>query len=230
MKKIMNMRLLFAAFIFFIQTATAQIEKGYLVRAGEVPTKVLPQHAMYLLPAFREGVLFLKNGKVFKNQFNFNFLYNEAHFIGAKNDTLSVKDPLLIKTLMIDSMVFYFDNGYLREFFKAGKFKLAMKQQMVQVANKAKDYDVNSGASEVNYYVSTIDNIELYRLKADKDVLFKQQFFYYIGDVFGDFLKATKKNFNHYFSKKNITGFIKENHINFNKAEDLEALLKFCVE
>jgi len=61
-------------------------------------------------------------------------------------------------------------------------------------------------------------------------VLYKNEFFLYIGDKFNHFLRANKKNFHTFFKDKNIAQYLKEHQVDFDKEEDLEALLLFCTE
>lgn len=117
----MNLRLLLMACIFNTYAAFAQQEKSYPVKAGEIPGEVLPKEAIYVLPAFATGTAFLKDGTSSMLRFNYNFLLDEMHFINEKGDTLAIADPLLINSVVIDSMVFYYDKGYLREISRAGR-------------------------------------------------------------------------------------------------------------
>ena len=228
----MSIRLLFAVYVFCINTAAAQTVKAYPVRVGEIPKEVLPNEAMYVLPAFTAGIAWFRNGTSSTQRFNYNFLLDEMHFIDAGGDTLAIAEPTLIKSVIIDSMVFYYDKGYVREIFKAGIYNLVIKQEMVQVADKTRGaYDAASGASSIKTY-GTINNnnSQVYQLQVKKDVLFKGVISYYISNGFNPFLKATRKNFHILFEKKDMTKYIKEHKINFNKEEDLKALLQFCVQ
>ena len=228
----MNIRLLLAVYVFCINTASAQKEKAYPVKVGEIPNKVLPNEAMYVLPAFTWGTAWFRNGSSSAKRFNYNFLLDEMHFINEGGDTLAIADPLLISSVVIDSMLFYFDKGYVREIFKQGVYKLAMKQQMVQIADKTRGgYDIASGSSSITTYgYINNSNSRIYRLQVAKDVLFKRKISFYIADASNHFLKADKKNFHALFEDKTITKYLKEHKVNFNKAEDVTALLQFCAQ
>jgi 2-hydroxy-3-keto-5-methylthiopentenyl-1-phosphate phosphatase len=219
-------------YVFCINTAAAQTIKAYPVKVGEIPKEVLPNEAMYVLPAFTGGIAWFRNGTSSTQRFNYNFLLDEMHFIDAGGDTLAIAEPALIKSVVIDSMVFYYDNGYLREIFKAGIYKLAVKQEMMQVADKTRGgYDAASGASSIKTYGSiNNNNSKIYQLQVNKDVLFKGVISFYIGNAFNPFLKATRKNFHILFAEKDVTKYIKEQKINFNKEEDIKALLQFCAQ
>src|SRR5450432_2843212 len=102
----MSLRLLFTVYVFCINTAAAQTGKAYPVKVGEIPGEVLPNEAMYLFPSFKSGTAWLRDGTSSTQRFNYNFLLDEMHFLGARGDTLAVADPALIKSVVIDSMVF----------------------------------------------------------------------------------------------------------------------------
>ena len=226
----MSRQLLLAICLFFMHAATAQ--KEYLVKAGEIPNEVLPNEAKYVLPGFKEGVAWFKNGTSSTQRFNYNFLVDEMHFINEGGDTLAIADPLLISYIVIDSMRFYFDNGYVREISKKGDYKLVLKQQMVQIPNKKRGgYDTPSELASIKTYGSiSSNNGEVAHLQVKKDVLFRQVNSFYIADASNHFLKADKKKFYALFGDEKVATYLEEHKVNFNKEEDLEAMLQYCQE
>ncbi|MEO8412498.1 MAG: hypothetical protein ABI472_02520 [Ginsengibacter sp.] len=226
----MSRRILLAVCVFCMHAATAQ--KEYPVKAGEIPNEVLPNEAMYVFPAFTEGVAWFKNGTSSTQRFNYNFLLDEMHFINEGGDTLAIADPLLISYLVIDSLRFYFDNGYVREIFKKGDYKLALKQQMVQIPYKKRGgYDMPTETGSIETYGSISNsNGKIAHLQVKKDILFRQVNSFYIADSFNHFLRADKKNFYALFASEKISNYLEEHKVNFNKKEDLEAMLQFCQE
>jgi hypothetical protein len=207
----------------------AQRGKLYPVRLGEIPNEVLPPEAIYLFPKFHEGTAWLRNGTSSVKQFNYNFLLDEMHFIGDAKDTLAIAEPTLVKYFQVDSTIFYYDKGYLREIDKEDAYRLAVKQQMVQVADKTHGgYDEPSAVSAIKTYGTINNNGQRYQLQVKKDVQFQEMVSYYITSDFNPFVRASKRNFHILFPEKEISAFIKEHKTNFNKAEDLIALLRFC--
>src|SRR6478609_402526 len=89
--------------------ASGQTAKAYLVKAGEIPDKALPDQAKYMLPAFKMGTVFFRDGNASNNLLNYNFLLDEMHFINPGGDTLAIAEPGLIRTIVLDSMTFYYD-------------------------------------------------------------------------------------------------------------------------
>jgi hypothetical protein len=227
----MNIRFTLAIFIFIVQPTIAQNAIEYPVKVGEIPSQVLPNEAMYVSPVFKNGTVFLKDGTVTNMKLNYNFLLDEMHFIGNDNDTLAIAEPALIKYIVIDSMEFLFEKGYLTGLFTAGKYKLALRQQMIQLPDKTRSgYDIATGSSSITTYGSIGSRSQIYHLQVKKDVFFVQEKSYYVGAATGPFVKANKKGFYFLFEGKEISQFVKEHHVNFNKPEDLKALLQFCVE
>ena len=227
----MPLRFLLVTIAFFTQTITAQTVRLWPVKVGEIPNQVLPIEAMYVLSNFTKGTALLRDGSSSTQRFNYNYLQDEMQFISDAGDTLTISAPALLKSVTIDSLAFYYEKMYVRAILSAGKYKLAIRQQMVQIADMTRGaYDAASGASSIKTYGSINNNSQIYKLQVKKDVLFQEAHSYYILRASNPFLKATRKNFHLLFNDKNISAFIKANNTNFNHAEDLKALLKFCVE
>ncbi|MEP7232214.1 MAG: hypothetical protein ABI691_18270 [Ginsengibacter sp.] len=228
----MNKQLLLLICLFYINAASAQKEKQYPVKVGEIPNKVLPREAMYLSPAFNNGTAFFRDGTSSERPFNYNFLLDEMHFLDNAGDTLAIANPELLSSVVIDSIVFYFDRGYLRQLSKQGNYKLALKQEMVQIADKTRGaYDVASGSSSIKTYgYINNSNSRIYKLQVEKDVLFKEVKSYYISDASGHFLKADKKSFYTLFEGDKPRQYLRAHKVNFNNEEDLRSLLMFCAK
>ena len=143
----MHVRLLILLFVIYFNNTSAQSQE-YPVKVGEIPNKVLPNEAMYVLPAFAKGTAFMRDGTSSTYLFNYNFLLGEMHFIAALGDTLAIANPLLLGSVVIDSLLFYYDKTYMRVLLKTGNYKLAVNQEMLQIADKTRGgYDAASGDS-----------------------------------------------------------------------------------
>ena len=220
--------MVFFIFVSCFNTAIAEQEKFYTVKMGEIPSQVLPQNAMYAKPVFSRGTAFFRDGTTSGQQFNYNFLLDEMHFVGAAGDTLAIANPVLLKSVVIELMVFYYENGYLQESLKSGKYILAVKRKMVQVVNQNRGgYDATSETGAIKTFNSVILNNQNYKLQVRTDVLFQLQVNYYIGLISGSFVKASRKNFHLLFPDKDIKTYLKQTSVNFNKPDDLKALLQF---
>ncbi len=226
----MKTRLILALCIFCVAKGFAQTEKMYSIKRGEVPDKVIPREAIYLLPDFTKGIVFFKDGSSSTQRFNYNSLLDEMHFINGQGDTLAIADAALINSVEIDSIKFYYDSGYIQQVFTQGNYKLAIKHIWKQIPGK-KDvgYNMGSDAGSIETYSVMVNvNGPIGKLRVPKDVLFKNDNAFYIGDRFNHFHKANKKNMDALFKDKHIAQYLEEHKIDFNKEEDLKALLQFC--
>ncbi len=227
------MRLLLIIFIaiLFNQNVFTQSNVGYVVKAGQVPNKVIPVQAMYVSPVFKSGVVNLRNGTASRQLLNYNIILDEMQFIGSKGDTLTIAEPEMVKSVAFDSFVYYYDKDYLQEIAKVDSFKLAIKQFFVQTPYKTgAGYGTTSGASAIATYTSIgIGNRPRANLQVDKDVAFHKLAGFFISDRFNHFFKADKKTFLNLFPerKNGIEKYIKDNKVNFLKPEDLVKLLEF---
>ena len=228
----MKIRLILALCIFCIAKGSAQTEKIYAVKMGEVPNKVIPREAVYLLPAFTRGTVFFKDGSSSTQRFNYNSLLDEMHFINGEGDTLAIAEAVLINSVEIDSLKFYYDSGYIQQVFTHGNYKLALKERWIQIpGKKAGAYNTGSDGGAIETYSTVITgNGPIGRLRVPKDVVFKNEKSFYIGDRFNHFQKANKKNIYTLFKNKNIAQYLEQHNVDFNKEEDLKALLQFCAE
>ena len=228
----MKILLILAMSIFCIVKGSAQTEKVYSVKMGEVPDKIIPREAVYLLPGFTQGVVFLKDGSSSTQRFNYNSLLDEIHFISVQGDTLAIAEPALINSVEIDSIKFYYDSGYIQQISTQGNYKLAVKHIWKQIpGKKTGGYDMGSDAGAIETF-STFSNSNgpIGRLRVPKDVVFKNEKSFYIGDRFNHFQKANKKNINALFVNKNIAQYLEEHNVDFTKEEGMKALLQFCAE
>ena len=158
-KQLLSSRLLLLLSLFAVNQTHVQHTKAYPVKPGEIPNKVLPNEAMHVLPAFSTGTALQRDGTAATVAFNYNFLQDEMHFIGTGGgDMVAITEPALLKTVVIGTLIFYFDNGFLQQIFKAGKYILAMRQQMAQIADRTRGaYNAASGATAIKTY-GTINN------------------------------------------------------------------------
>lgn len=222
-----------AILLLFVTTLSAQEGKSYPVKVGESPNKVLPPEAQYVFTVFKKGNAYFRSGAPVAKFFNYNFLLDEIQFIEDSGDTLAIADPMLITKIVIDSSVFYYNKGYLKELTNINNYKLALKQNMVQIADKTRGaYDAASGASSITTYGTINNNSQLYRLQVKKDVLFQEVDGYYISDLFNNFIKADKKGFLAVFGemKPGLVKYIKKEKLHFNKEADLKKLLVYCAQ
>jgi hypothetical protein len=214
-----------------INNLCSQTDEIYTVKAGEI----IPAKAIYTLPAFAIGTAFLKDGTSAKQPLNFNCLTGEMQFINRAGDTLAIADPGLIKSIVIDTLIFYYgDKNFMQQVLEVDSFKLCIHQQLAQLPGKvAGGYGTatENGGTEQYHSINT-DAFGTQNLRAAKDMAFKKVVTYYIGNQFNLFYKADKNVFFRFFFRKKvmIQQFLKDNNINFSNRQDLQRLLQFCVQ
>jgi len=210
----------------------AQPATDYIVKAGQVPGKVLPAEVLYVLPSFKQGTVYMRNGEVTKQWLNYNIILDEMQFLGAKGDTLTIAEPALVKNIRIDSIYFFYDKTYLQLKSTVGVYKLAIKQFFVQTPYRTRGgYGISSGVSAISTFTSMgFGGRPATNLMVDKDVAFHKLANFYIGDAFNRFYKADKKTFLNIFAehKSSIEKYLRLNKTNFHNPAELQSLLEFC--
>lgn len=222
-----------AGLLLFIISASAQTQKIYSVKSGEVPDHVIPFEVRYAFPAFSTGSAFLRNGSVSEMRFNYNILLDEMQFLTNANDTLAIAAPEELKYVSIDSSIFYYDKGYLKQVIKAGDFVLAVRRGLTVISDgKESGYNGYSNTGSITTYNRIVSGNRAYALEVKRDALFSPFVEYFLGDQYNHFEKANRKSFLSVFSdkKKDIQHYLKVNKVNFNDEADLVRLLKYCTE
>jgi len=211
----------------------AQSREQYTVKPGEIPDKVLPAEAVYYFPEFRKGEANFKTGGKSTQQFNYNCLLDELQFLAAGGDTLAIAEPHEIRMIQIDSVIFYFDKGYLRQVSTQNGYKIAVRERLIQTdAKKEAAYGSTSGTGAINSIESVRMGNNVFKLEVRREVLFAKRHAFYIGDRYNRFSPASKKGFASLFpeKKKLIETFVKEQHTDFNSPGDLQRLLEACAQ
>lgn len=225
--------MIFVLVILFCVTGIAQQKNVHIVKAGENPGEVLPADAVYAFPVFKDGIVYMRDGSSSRQKLNYYIILNEMHFIGNNSDTLAIADPDIIKSIVIDTIVYYYDKTYLQVLLQVDSFKLAAKQILLESLYRLRGgYDVPTAISSITTYGSLSKGGPMRRLQIKKDVQFSKETSYFISDKFNHFFRADRKAFLELFSNRRtmILNFIKDNNINFFKESDLKKLLQFCVK
>lgn len=215
------------------QHITAQTEKRYPVKVGEIPDKVIPFDVRFAFPHFINGFAELRNGTISTYKFNYNYLLDEMQFITLSGDTLAIADPATLKVVKIDSSIFYYNKGYIKVLRNNEQYILGVRRGIIQVANKQEGgYNTYSGTYATTTYGSMISGNKAYTLEVKKDALFIPVTNYFLGDAFGNFEKVSKKSFIKMFGekKKGMHEFIKTNNINFIREEEIIKLFDYCIK
>lgn len=214
---------------FFI--VSAQNIGNYVVKAGEIPEKAISPGDIYFFPAFTKGTAILKNGSTSAQKFNYNCLLDELQFLSASGDTLAIAEPALLRKVEIDSQVYYYEKGYLRQIAKTDKYTLALKERIFPAdRRKASAYGGTSGTSAIDNYSNIYRDGRFFKLESKEEILFKKQQQFFLGNIYDHFIVADKRGFHDVFADKRniISDYIKQEKINFNDPEDIKKLFNYC--
>ncbi|HMC84790.1 MAG TPA: hypothetical protein VKI61_04665 [Chitinophagaceae bacterium] len=213
-------------FVFFQTNLLAQ-KKPFTDIYGELPEK-----GVYRFDSFRDGTVVFRNGIISSARLNYNISLDEMHFVNSSGDTLSVADPITINFISVNGSRFYYDkgNGYLQVIDTAGKITLAFKQGFMQQQQRVGAYGTTTPHEGVRSYTYFTGNGQTYKLGDDEKITVTTREYYFFGDEYGHFIKAGKEFIYDHFPKNQpeIKSFLKTNHINFNKIEDLTSLFRYC--
>jgi len=199
-----------------VQPAVAQSDKHF-----KQPAHVLPQNlswwdSIYLYPAFKESRLVFTTGFSPEQalRLNYNMYSAQMDMINSSGDTLQVEPLKTMKSLMLDSNLFYYDpqRGYL-ELVLPGKVKLASRtflkltkieegRRLEDYRGKALDYDTYYQRVSTYFFIDDADRIR----SASPATLRK--------------MLPTHK--------KSVSEYIRNESIDFSRQHDLVKLIKHC--
>jgi hypothetical protein len=184
---------------------------------------------IYRFPAFTEGTVVFRNGSISTQKLNYNIELDEMQFIAAHGDTLSIADPVTINYISINDTRFYFEKGYLQTIKTAGDIILAFKQELIEEEQKKGAYGIPTDHPSAKTYESFTGNGQKYVL-GGSEIEVNSRAHYFFGDQYGHFTKAGREYILDHYKKhqEEIKVFMKTNHTNFNKEEDLLQLLQYC--
>lgn len=221
----------------------AQSTKFFRVETGEVPVHVLSKEARYRFTDFQHGKVTFYNNRTATVKLNYNRLYQEMQFIDRKQDTLSIVDNPPVKEVLINEVRFYFhpEYGYLEEIADFENCKLAGSHRLQLV----RDEDLGSSSSIDGFFGRSgagnpippslninraLTEREFYRKPASQPLTLASLTTYYLMDFNQRWYLAQKSSLKRVFPdhRESVEQFLEENKVNFNDAQDLTELLRFC--
>ena len=211
--------------------ATAQETEQITVKAGEDIATVLSSYGMYRFPAFTEGTVAFKGGKIASGKMNYNIYLTLLQFIDANGDTLAISDPETIDSVTIGSNLFYYKKGYCQVMANYNDCKLLMKQKVDFRPVKLGAFGTHvSGTGAQTYESLSTPSVINSRLLFNEDIIVARETSYYL--VYKKYIQeqASRRAFLSAFPdyKTSIETFIKTNNTNFKKLDDLEKLMAYC--
>lgn len=218
--------------VSFTGSLLAQSGEVVRIKAGEDPAAVFSPNGFYRFTRFNDGVAIFKNGGKTTARFNYHLLNQEMQFLAENGDTLSLADPFSIKSITMDSNLFYYSNGYLEVMVNHEHLKLGKKIKLDVSAEKIGAYGQASPSGSIRSPNKLILQNTGKNLSLNQDLLIRKEFSYYWLDEYNIVLKATKANLLKLLppdKKNNIEEYLRKNKIDFTKEEDLKKLLQYSV-
>ena len=189
-------------------------------------------NAIYLYPAFKEGMVELRNGQRFIRPMNYNRINATVEFIDEKKDTLGFMDEAAIGQINIAGDVFIYDPVCLR-LLSSKKAKLYVYEKM-KIGDKQKigAMGIPNAASSIETVERIESNQRSYNIDVNETVILSKTTTYFIQSGTSEILTANRKNILKLFPKNEdvIKEFIKTKNTSFNKQSDLMELVKFIDE
>ena len=219
------------AISLFLGRINAQDSTRIFIPAGKSFSDVAGLAKAFRFPGFINGHIYFRDGTQSAAKLNYNYLYKELEFISPGGDTLAlVKEQALdIKNIIIDSITFYYYDGYLEEIAHSENGKLLKSQfyGIIKGSEKIGAYDMPSGSSAIDAYTSlTYRSTRFENLVVRENLHLVMRTEYFIGDNYNTVLRANKKNMLDLYPKKRsqIESYLRNNHVNFASGADLEKL------
>jgi len=202
----------------------------WTVKPGEDVDTTLPADVKFHYPKFTLGNVFFRDGSVSGALLDYDMLSGKMQFIAPKGDTLELANEATIKYIVINNDTFFYDKVYMQLVAGNTTAKLSKKEKLrVLDIKKAGGYGGVSSTSAIATVNTMRVNGQATSLTMQQEITFTKETSYYIGDAFNHFLPANKKNIIKLFGKKQnaIEQYLKDNKVEFNKEEDLKALISF---
>lgn len=186
-------------------------------------------NGIFRFPSFTEGTIVMRSGVISPQRLNYNISTDEMYSINQQGDTVAIPDPQAISFISLGSSRFYYDKGYLQTISVTSTIILAFRQALTGTLERIIGGDDKSKKPVKNDDFFT-GNGQQFRSGSDEPVAVTADEHYFFGDADGHFSKAGKDFIFQHFEKHlaEIKSFIKTNHTNFNRLEDLLMITQYC--
>ena len=229
----MKRRLLLALIstIVLFYNLKAQSKKPIIVKAGHTIKETLGPADVYEYPQFKEGFVYLKNGKTAHSVLNYNHFLDNLEYINTQGDTMSLTNAKDVQLVTIGTDSFFYESGFVKLLSRYGHINIAVKQTLPIISKEkmTDGYGSYSAINNVESYDSYSDGLKVYGLIQMQNLTLANRVRYYIEKDDNSFALIIKKNIFKLFpqQKDKVEAYIKENAINFNKGEDVIKLAQY---
>jgi len=225
-------------FFFGLTTClTAQNSpKIYKLEGSDEASKIIPFDERFQFDKFKKGTVYLITGGRSEAMLNYSYLYNEAQFLGPKNDTLLINEKDQIRYLSIGENIYYYDNdfGYVEVVSDQNGVKIGRKRGLVTLgSDKYIGYGQYVGtAASVNYKSFVSPNGQMTKLDKKTSVILTSRVSYFLIDKNNRFYPAKKSSLVKIYSKfrGEVTSYLNKNNFDYDNEADLQKAIAFCSE
>ena len=209
--------------------AFAQSNRIIRAKAGDDLAQVYSPNGFYKFSQFVDATLYLKTGRHATGiLFNYNMFSGTMQFIDAKHDTLDMSNPADIDSMVLAGKRFVFNDGYLELVGQSDSVQLYTKLTLKINMENIGAYGMPNSTGSIQNVNTYSAGSAVYHLVLNQDVVLDEKvtLFFSNGRIF---LKATKSNLLKLLPPSRqgkASEWIREHHTNFEREEDLLALLR----
>lgn len=226
---------LLASLLIQSLSMNAPLNHGCRVVAPASENAQEKKFAGYLFPAFLKGVVHFRNGTKQEALLNYHCQDGQMQFLNPRADTLLFTGKYLIDYIEIGKRRFVLTEAHsdMEVIGAAGKARLAARTQPETVGNGLSYSGQHYSASEGNAaHVQMVSN-QGGHVQWESNASGQRQRIkttYFLIDQNRVVHPASRRAFLHVYgrNRRQLTHYLRGNHIDFNHAGDLQKLLGFC--
>lgn len=185
----------------------------------------LPDSVRYVMPSFGPGSLLYKDGGYSRGTFNISTLDQTLRFLDTDGSEKTLADPSQVQSVSISNVLFlHVQDKYLGVVADCGDVLLCVEKRMVFDDRKTGAYGTSSATSSIRTVGGTsTDTGTTFRFSNVKYELKETPYFYKKGRLTVPSKRSLLKLFPS--KKETIEAYLQETPVDFNRYEDLKALL-----
>lgn len=187
----------------------------------------------YRYPGFIDSKVLFNNGTYTQSKLNYNVLSGEMEFINSQNDTLALDNLFTISLIEIGEENFVYDQAgkKLLKVVRRGKNANLYVHEKYEITNMRSKGALGSEPSSLpatsarEYFAE--DGV--YDLSSNTKLTYSAKSTFHLGNKNNTFVAASKRNTLKLFPKykTELTNYFAQHNVDFDRQEDLEALLLF---
>lgn len=193
------------------------------------------QPAAYLFPGFVKGMVHFRNGTKREALLNYHCQGGQMQFLNPKADTLVFTGKYLIDYVAIGERRFVLTEAHsdMEAIGEPGRVLLAARTQPEPAGNSLSHSGQHFSASEGNASHALMVSNQNGHFQWENNALghrWRVKTTYFVIDQNRVVHPASRRTFLHVYgrNRRQLARYMRENHIDFGNADDLQKLLGFC--